>query len=500
MILKPTAQDFRIILFNTGRVIIGLAYILAIPFFTSLALCEWGTAIDFAIAISASLIVGYLLLIIFHTDRDPQWVHGMSASAISWLACTLLGAIPHMLSGHFGSYLDACFDVMSGYTTTGLVLIQDLDHIAIGLNIWRHILTYVGGQGMVVVALTFLVPGFSGAYKMYVGEGKDERLLPNVIKTAQMIWLISLVYLFIGTTFFWIAGIIEGLAPLKALYHGLCMFMSNWSTGGFAPQSQNLLYYHSPLIEFISIFIMIAGSMNFALHYAIWIGNYREIYRNIEMKSFTITMTIAFVLTCSALIASHVFPDIASTFRMAFLHIASAHTTTGVMSVYARQYIVQWGSPAMVGMILAMAIGGSACSTAGGFKGMRVGILAKAISQDIKKFVSPESSIVIQRFHHIKDIVLEDSHVRSAALVVILYVLIYSIGTAVGMIYGYPALDSLFDAVSAGSNSGLSCGVTSATMPALLKAVYFFSMWAGRLEFNAILVLLGVGYASITGK
>ena len=111
----------------------------------------------------------------------------------------MLGALPHCLSGHEGSYLDAMFDVMSGYTTTGLYLLQDLDHVAHGLNMWRHLLTYAGGQGIVVIALTFLFKGTAGAYKVYVGEGKDERLLPNVVQTARAIWLVSLTWLVVGT-------------------------------------------------------------------------------------------------------------------------------------------------------------------------------------------------------------------------------------------------------------------------------------------------------------
>ena len=121
-----------------------------------------------------------------------------------------LGALPHYLSGHEGSYLDAMFDVMSGYTTTGLYLLQDLDHISYGLNMWRHLLTYAGGQGIVVIALTFLFKGTAGAYKVYVGEGKDERLLPNVVQTARAIWLVSLTYLVVGTPRSWGHGLFLG--------------------------------------------------------------------------------------------------------------------------------------------------------------------------------------------------------------------------------------------------------------------------------------------------
>ena len=147
---------------------------------------------------SACFIFGFGTQLVCRTDKDLAWSHGLVVASGSWIWATALGALPHYLSGHEGSYLDAMFDVMSGYTTTGLYLLQDLDHISYGLNMWRHLLTYAGGQGIVVIALTFLFKGTAGAYKVYVGEGKDERLLPNVIQTARAIWLVSLVYLGVG--------------------------------------------------------------------------------------------------------------------------------------------------------------------------------------------------------------------------------------------------------------------------------------------------------------
>ena len=127
-------------------------------------------------------------------------MQGMSLVGLSWLAAMFLGAIPLFLSGHWGSYLDACFDAMSGFATTGLVLVQDLDHLALSHNLWRHLMMFIGGQGIVIVALSFFVRGLSGAFKMYVGEARDERVLPNVVHTARFIWLVSIIYLILGST------------------------------------------------------------------------------------------------------------------------------------------------------------------------------------------------------------------------------------------------------------------------------------------------------------
>lgn len=107
---------------------------------------------------------------------------------------------------------------MGGFTTTGLTLVQNLDHVSLGINMWRHILTFVGGQGMVVLALSFLVKGTSGAYKMYVGEGKDVELVPNIVGTAKIIWIISMTYLFMGTFLLWADGIHIGLKPESSFF------------------------------------------------------------------------------------------------------------------------------------------------------------------------------------------------------------------------------------------------------------------------------------------
>ncbi len=186
------------------------------------------------------------------------------------------------------------FDVMSGYTTTGLFLLQDLDHVSHGLNMWRHLLTYAGGQGIIVIALTFLFRGTAGAYKVYVGEGKDERLLPNVIQTARAIWLVSLTYLVVGSLALWVTGMWMGQGPVRGLLHAVWVFMGAWSTGGFAPQSYNTFYYHSLVYEVISAIIFIIGSFNFALHWAVWTGDRSEIRKNIEIISFFVTLTLCY--------------------------------------------------------------------------------------------------------------------------------------------------------------------------------------------------------------
>jgi len=500
VIVRPRAGDHLVVGKYTGKVIVGVGLLMVIPLITSILFAEWDTALDFVISIAACMIFGFGSQLISKTDRDLTWSHGLVVSAGSWVWATLLGGLPHYLSGHEGSYLDAMFDVMSGYTTTGLYLLQDLDHISNGLNMWRHLLTYAGGQGIVVIALTFLFKGTAGAYKVYVGEGKDERLLPNVVQTARAIWLVSLTWLVLGTAALGTVGMFLGQGPVRAFLHGAWVFMGAWSTGGFAPQSYNTFWYHSLSYELVSIVIMIAGSFNFALHWAAWTGNRKEVVRNIETVSFAITLTVTTMAATFALAKAGVYPDAMSLFRKVFYQMASGHTTTGFSTIYARAFVTQWGSIGLLATTVAMAIGASACSTGGGIKGIRMGVMTKAILQDIKTLISPESAVVRAKYHHIRDTALDDGMVRGVMTITVLYVTLYGLTALLGVLYGYDFSQSAFEAVSAASNTGLSCGITQPAMPELMKGVYILSMWMGRLEFMSVFALTGYLYSMVRGR
>lgn len=500
MILKPTIEDFKIVGYYLGKIVLGLSIAMILPVGIGLGLGEMNPAIDFLIAILITLILASILSRLCFIKKDLNTSHGMVVVSLSWLAAMLLSAVPLFLSGHYNSFLDACFETMSGFTTTGLTLVQDLDHLSYAHNLWRHLGPFIGGQGIAVVALSLFIKGTTGAFRIYVGEARDERLLPNVIHTARFIWFISIIYLFICTLILCAVGVSIGLKPLNAFFHGACIFMAGFDTAGFAPQSQNILYYHSLLFEAVAIVIMIAGSLNFNLHYQLWIGNRKEILKNIETRTFFISVMLTFFITAIGLNQFKIYPQAIVLFRKGFFQLISAHTTTGYMTIYAKQFLTEWGGVAMIALICAMALGGSICSTAGGIKMFRMGVIYKALREDMKRLLLPRSAIFIQKFHHIKDVFLNDQQVRSVVLITISYLVLYLIGAIVGMIFGYPLLDSLFESTSAAANVGLSCGITNTNMPAILKIIYIIQMWMGRLEFIAVFALLGFFVALIKGQ
>jgi len=500
MIIKPHFDDFKNIGYYLGRIIIGLSLAMLLPVIIGLGRGEINPTLDFVVGFEITLIFGLILTKLCFTEKDLNWMQGMIVVSLSWLIAMFLGAIPLYLSGHWKSYLNACFDAMSGFATTGLALVQDLDHLSYAHNLWRHLIMFIGGQGIVIVGLSFFIKGVSGAFKMYVGEARDERILPNVIHTARFIWLVSITYLVLGTLALGIVGMLNGMKPFNAFFHGACVFMAAFDTGGFAPQSQNILYYHSLPFEIITIIIMILGAINFKLHYHIWMGNRKEIFKNIETKTLFITIMITFFITAVGLTQLGTYPKAIILFRKGFYQLVSGHTGTGYMTIYARQFINEWSHLALVGVICAMALGGGVCSTTGAIKMLRIGIIYKALQEDIKRIILPEQAIVVKKFHHIKELFLEDRQARAALLITLAYLLLYGLGAIMGMLFGYPFLDSLFESTSAAANVGLSCGITNINMPAALKVTYIFQMWAGRLEFMSVFALVGFLVAAIRGK
>ncbi len=500
MLIRPRGSDIKVVLENVGKVIMGLGLAMLLPLVLSLSLSEWKPALDFTVGILACFVFWAFTSITCHTEKKTSWMTGMTTVALSWLVAMLFAAIPLYLSGHFGSFLDACFDSMSGLATTGLTVIQDLDHLAYGTNLWRHLMMFLGGQGIVVVVLTFFVAGSSRAMEMYMGEGREERILPNVISTARFIWTVSLVYMVIGTFMLWITTMGAGLSPAKGFFHSICLFMAGFDTGGFTPMSQSIMFYHSMLLEMATIITMFLGMMNFGLHYSIWRRDRRELYRNVETKTVGVTLFCLATLTVVGLAWLGVYPGAVATFRRGFYQLISAHSGTGFMTIYGRQFVLLWGPLAMFAVMIAMSIGAMSGSTAGGIKSLRVNIGAKAIWREVKKLMSPPDTVIAHKYHHIQDRIITDRLVNGVFVITACYLVVYLGGALLMTLYGYSISGALFESTSACANVGLTTGITSPAMPAVVKVLFIIQMWAGRLEFMSVFLLFGFIIAMIRGK
>ncbi|MCM8815124.1 MAG: TrkH family potassium uptake protein [Candidatus Omnitrophica bacterium] len=489
MIPDFSKDDIFVVSHYIGKILIALGLVQLFPVFVGFIFREIGPIIDFFISILACFSFGSILLYFSPSPKGLNWRQGMIIVALSWLLAMCFSALPLYLSGHFECFLDACFESMSAYATTGLVLIQDLDHLSHAHNIWRHQMCFIGGQGIILVALVFFFRG-GDALRIYIGEARDDKILPNSITTAKFIWMVSFTYLIIGSLLLAFVLILHGIPFSRALFHGLCIFMAGWDTAGFAPQSLNVLYYHSPAFELVTIIIFLLGATSFGVHYSVWTGKFRELREDFEVKILLFSIFFAYLITLVGFLGqTAVFYDAFSFFRHTFYQVISAHTGVGYSNIYVSQ-LKGWSEMAIFGVIIAMAIGGCINSTAGGIKVFRIGLFYKALKREVRRLAYPESSRVKEFFHHQREIPIDDTMVKTAMIITVCYVLLYISGAVVGAFFGYDFLSSFFESVSAAANVGLSIGITSPSMPAFLKFWYIIEMWAGRLEFFAIFILI----------
>jgi trk system potassium uptake protein TrkH len=498
MLIRPVADDFRVIAFYLGRIFLVVAGAGLLPLTWAAIAREWHPVGSFLVMIGLFAILGVAGIRFAPSESTLNWSHGMVVVAFTWLIVPVIGAVPLLLSGHFGRPLDALFDAVSGLTTTGLSLLSDVDHLASSLNFWRHLLQFLGGQGIILAALSIFAG--TGGITLYFGEARDERILPSVTSTARFIWAVSVVHLLFGVTALGLVGwLVLGFDIDRAVFHGLMTFFAGFDTGGFSPQSTSIGYYHSAIFEGVTSVLMVAGAMSFGLHYSLWRGPRRAVFANLETRTILSTFGFTMVLTLLGLAATGVFASVAGLTRHGFFQILSAHTGTGFSTVSSVE-LAQWGGLAFGGMALAMALGGMGSSTAGGVKSMRIGLTIKTVVNQIRQVLLPEHAVVGTAYRQSGRKHLTPNLTQSVMTISLLYVALYLLGAGIGLAYGIPLQEALFESVSASANVGLSVGVTDPSMPILLELVYMLQMWAGRLEFVAVFSLLGFLYAWALGK
>jgi len=489
MWMRARLSDLKVILHFVGLFVVGIGVVMLVPLLTAIVAGEWDAALDYTLGIGVALSVGGALALGLTRETKLTHAHALVLTALGWLAASAVAAVPLAFSGNYLTYLDALFDALSGLTTSGLTVVVDLDHMALSHNMWRHLTHLIGGQGIVVAALSLAVGMRGGAFSLYLAEGRDERILPNVVYTARFIWFVTAVYVGIGTVALWAVNTYLGMAPGRGVLHAFWISIAAYDTGGFGPQSMNAMYYHSYLFEVVSVFLMVAGTMNFNLHAQVWRGDRTELWKNIEIRVLAANILILAALAAVGLAATNTFGGSAEVIRKGAYHILSAHTGTGHQTVYANQWLRDFGGPAFVAVMLAMAAGGAVSSTAGGIKALRLGVIVRSIIAQVKAALAPSSAVLTTRYHHMGERFLTPEVTTSAAIVFIMYAVTYITGGLIGAAYGYGAGEAVFESISATANVGLSTGITSATMPIGLKVTYMFQMWAGRLEFIAVLTL-----------
>ncbi len=496
-------HDLGMIAHYLGTMVLMLGGIMLVPLVVSICMSEWDITGNYLVGAGSAVAIGALLRMCRISPAALERRQAIAITGLVWIVGALVAAIPLWMSGHYASFLDAVFEGVSGLTSTGFSMCQDIDHLSTADNMWRFTMQFLGGQGVIVIALSLGLFSKVGS-SFYTSEGRNEYVMPNIKKTAQFIWQFSSIVVLVGTVLLFCMLMFIGFDPVRGFFHGLWVTIGAYDTAGFSPQSLSIMYYHSIPLEIIVMVLMLMGAVNFALYARIWKGGFRstikEFTSDIEIRTlafWTVFVLLAFV---AALLAGNFLTDISGLIRRGVFTIVSATTNTGFQVLSTNQMTSLLSSGSVFMIILALAIGGSSGSTAGGIKALRIGIIAKATIARIKDVLAPKSVRNTTSYNHLGRHLLSNEITGAAMTITIMYVVTYVVGAIAGIVAGYDAISATMESVSATSNAGLSSGIISPETPVFLKIIYILQMWFGRLEFITFLAVIFCFIASLRPK
>ncbi len=472
-----TAIIFRIL----GLLLMVFSIALLPPIFVSLiyqdsALQAFITALAITFAVGAAL-----WLPVRHRRQELRTRDGFVVTVMFWLVLAVSGSLPLMLADNPGlSFTDAFFESMSGWTTTGATVLTGLDDLPQSILFYRQFLQWLGGMGIIVLAVAILPMLGIGGMQLYrtetPGPMKDSKLTPRITETAKALWYIYLTLTISCALGFWIAGM--------SLFDAICHAFSTVAIGGFSTHDASIGYFDSGLIESVAMFFMIISAFNFALHFYAW--RYRSIrhyFADAEVRTLLTVLAVVAVITVLTLINNQVY-DTPDALRFGLFELVSIATTTG----FATTDFSLW--PIFLPFLLFFMafMGGCAGSTGGGLKVIRVLLVYKQGSRELKRLIHPNAVIPIRIGGRPVDDRIVEAVWGFFSVYLMLYLIMCILLLATGMDFV-----SAFSAVGACMNNlGPGLGAVAAhygEISDFAKWVLSFAMILGRLEIFTLLVL-----------
>ena len=475
-------MNFNIIRFFLSRLFLVEAGLMMLPIIVGLFYQEpFSNILSFLIAIGIILIISVLLNVKKPDIKTLHTKEGMLIVALTWIGWACFGALPFVISGEIPFYIDAVFEMSSGFTTTGASILRDVESLSHSILFWRSFSHLIGGMGVLVFALAIFPTEASETVHLMRAEvpgPKFGKLVSRLKQTAIILYVIYFIMTFI-TIFLLILG---GMNVFDAVCHSFGIA----GTGGFSTRNTSIGFYNSPYIEWVTGIMMMMFGMNFNLFYMIILGQVVSVWRNEELRVY---LSVIFSATTIIVISNSIngiYQNLGENIRHTFFSVSSVITTTGFVTVD----FAQWSLTAITIFALLMIIGGMAGSTAGGIKVARFTIANKSMFNEFRLMQNPRR-VVVTKFNGKS--LTEDQVTRIRN-----YVLAYVFCATIICLLVSPDTPDMQTAVSATLNTfnNIGAGFPTAGSSApftdysiFSKIVLTLSMIAGRLEIYPIILL-----------
>lgn len=443
--------------------------------------CVKAFLIPMLVTITISL---FCLMLLRKTKVNLSIRSNFAITAGCWIFGSILGAFPLLLSGCYTTFIDAFFESVSGFTTTGATVLSDVESLPKSINLWRCQMHWLGGMGIVALTVALLPLLGVGGFQLIKAETtgpEKSKVTAKITMTAKILW-----FIYLGLT------VLEVVCLLFAgmeLLDAVCYSFSTLGTGGFATKNTSVAYYNSPVIEWIICIFMILAGVNFSLYFYLLTGKVRDFFRNTEFKAY-----IGIIFTSIVLITIFILPqtgNLKDAIRLASFQTATIMTTTGFATV---DYEL-WAYSAQLVLFFLMFVGGCSGSTGGGIKVIRWVILGKQMHNEVRHMLHPHGVFRIRLNGEVgrKDVIFNVS-----AFFFLYFILLVST-TFVVSVSGVDIITSLTTALSTVGNIGPGFGLIGPTenmgfFPDAIKLWLCFAMIAGRLELYTLLIFLFSDY------
>jgi trk system potassium uptake protein TrkH len=436
----------------------------------------------FAAAGAVALLAGLVFWLPFRrTHVNVRSRDGFLIVGVMWTAMSAIGAVPFMLSLGV-SFPDAFFESAAGYTTTAASVLVGLDRLVPSILFYRQEIQWLGGLGVIVLAIALLPMLGIGGMQLYKAETpgpfKDERLTPRITRTARNVCGLYVLLTALCALAFWLAG----MRAFDAIAHSF----STLSTGGYSTHDANLAFFDSPAIEAVAIVFMLIGGISFNAHFVAWRTFQLHRYgQDTQTRAFVITVLCATVAATVVLASTRTYDTVLESLRYGLFEVVSVLTTTG----YSVADFSVWPLALPALMIFLSFVGGCAGSTSGGLKIVRFIVLGKQAAVHIHKLIHPQA---VRRIK-VDGQVVPDSVVESVGGFLVLYVAVFAGFMIIAMMDGMDQSTAFGAVATCLNNTGLGLGSDAATFATLGghgKIVFAFAMLIGRLEIFTFLVLL----------
>ena len=472
-------MNYKMIFYTVGQVLIVEAALLILPMAVSVVYLEWKSLYSLALTAFICVAAGGTLTLALKKKKPEIYAkEGLIIVSLAWIAVSLAGALPFVFGGAIPNYIDALFETVSGFTTTGASIIEDVEVMEHGLLFWRSFTHWIGGMGVLVFVMAIFSRTPDRSMNILRAEMPGpivDKLVPRAKDTAKILYI-----MYVGLTVLLIVMLLCGGMPF---YDSVIHAMGTAGTGGFSIKNASIGAYSKYCQWVIAVFMLLFG-INFNWYYLLIIRKFRSAFSSGEFWSYIITVLLATAAVCYSVYPHY--ESFAEVVRDSFFQVSSFMTTTG----YGTASFTEWPILAKTVLITLMFIGGCAGSTAGGFKISRVIILFKKIGNDLRKVLHPRTAAVVKfEGKRVSDTVLDGLGTYLAVYVASFFAifLLLSIEKNFSIEANFTAAASCFNNIGP-IFGNFANGETFANYSIFSKLLLTFAMLLGRLEIYPMLL------------